>query len=173
MSSYAGAALFGTPGVPLRVYPGLKINFLSPAFLRALRAFSPHVIHLVDPIWLGVQALAAITILFPTTPIVTSHHTNLPTYAEVFGYPYYHWRTWGVHRWLHSFARSTLVPSRSTAQLLSEKGFANLRVVGRGVDEALFHVRIVSFHLSQSIFPSISPFTTLDSKLDPKTIFIY
>ncbi|KAJ7927312.1 hypothetical protein B0H13DRAFT_1048570 [Mycena leptocephala] len=39
---------------PLRVYPGLKINFISPAFLRALRSFAPHVIHLVDPIWLGV-----------------------------------------------------------------------------------------------------------------------
>ncbi|KAJ7354161.1 hypothetical protein DFH08DRAFT_955569 [Mycena albidolilacea] len=113
-----------------------------------VRAFSPHVIHLVDPIWLGVQALAAITIRFPTTSIVTSHHTNLPTYAEVFGYPYYHWRTWGVHRWLHSFARSTLVPSRSTAQPLREKGFANLRVVGRGVDEALFHLPPIHSPLS-------------------------
>jgi hypothetical protein len=60
-------------------------SFISPAFLRALRSFEPHVIHLVDPIWLGVQALIALQILFPSTPIVTSHHTNLPTYAEIFG----------------------------------------------------------------------------------------
>ncbi|KAF8180448.1 hypothetical protein K438DRAFT_1841873 [Mycena galopus ATCC 62051] len=139
MTSYAGASLFGTFGVPLRVYPGLKVNFISPAFLAALREFSPHVIHLVDPIWLGVQGLAALTLLFPNTPIVTSHHTNLPTYATVFGYPYYHFRTWAVHAYLHSFARYTLVPSRSTASLLAEKGFGNLRVVGRGVDDAVFH----------------------------------
>ncbi|KAF8162052.1 hypothetical protein K438DRAFT_2025595 [Mycena galopus ATCC 62051] len=139
MNSYAGAALFGTFGVPLRVYPGLKVNFISPAFLAALREFAPHVIHLVDPIWLGVQGLAALTLLFPNTPIVTSHHTNLPTYATVFGYPYYHFRTWAVHAYLHSFARYTLVPSRSTASLLAEKGFGNLRVVGRGVDDAVFH----------------------------------
>ncbi|KAF8197159.1 hypothetical protein K438DRAFT_1420259, partial [Mycena galopus ATCC 62051] len=135
MTSYAGASLFGTFGVPLRVYPGLKVNFISPAFLAALREFAPHVIHLVDPIWLGVQGLAALTLLFPNTPIVTSHHTNLPTYGTVFGYPL----TWAVHAYLHSFAWYTLVPSRSTASLLAEKGFGNLRVVGRGVDDAVFH----------------------------------
>ncbi|KAJ7885600.1 hypothetical protein B0H13DRAFT_2343178 [Mycena leptocephala] len=30
MREYARATLFGTFGVPLRVYPGLKINFISP-----------------------------------------------------------------------------------------------------------------------------------------------
>ncbi|KAJ7927264.1 hypothetical protein B0H13DRAFT_1048276 [Mycena leptocephala] len=138
MRDYAGARLFGTFGVPLRVYPGLKINFISPAFLRALRSFEPHVIHLVDPIWLGVQALIALQILFPSTPIVTSHHTNLPTYAEIFGYPYFRHRTWQVQAYLHSFARYTLVPSPSTARLLREKGWGNLRVVGRGVDRGVF-----------------------------------
>ncbi|KAJ7697245.1 hypothetical protein B0H17DRAFT_1197643 [Mycena rosella] len=138
MTEYEGCRLFGTFGVPLRVYPGLKINFISPAFIRALRAFAPDVIHLVDPIWLGVQALAAIAVLFPGTPVVTSHHTNLPTYAAVFGYPYYHHRTWAVHAYLHSFARYTLVPSASTAGLLAQKGFANLRVCERGVDRGMF-----------------------------------
>ncbi|KAJ7927315.1 hypothetical protein B0H13DRAFT_2312717 [Mycena leptocephala] len=115
MREYAGARLSGTFGVPLRVYPGLKIKCLHlPAFLRALRSFALQVIHLIDPIWLGVQALLALQMLFPSTPIVTSHHTNLPTYGEIFGY--------------------TLVPSPSTARLLRESGWGNLRVVERGVD---------------------------------------
>jgi glycosyltransferase involved in cell wall biosynthesis len=126
----------------MRIYPGLKINFISPAFICALRKFAPHVIHLVDPMWLGVQALTAITLLFPATPVVTSHHTNLPTYAAVFGYPYYPYRTWQVHAYFHSFARCTLVPSASTADLLAERGFANLRVVSRGADFSLFNVRL-------------------------------
>ncbi|KAF7378253.1 hypothetical protein MSAN_00250500 [Mycena sanguinolenta] len=138
-SSYGGASLFGTPGVPLPSYPGLKINFLTPSFLSTLRAFRPTVIHIVDPIWLGVQALASIQLLFPDVPIVSSHHTNLPTYAQVFGYPYFTERIWGVHTWLHSFARTTLVPSNSTKSLLRERGWGNLRVVGRGVDEGVFH----------------------------------
>jgi hypothetical protein len=73
--------------------------------------------------------------------VVTSHHTNLPTYATIFGYPYYHHRTWQINSYLHSFAKYTLVPSVSTAGLLEQKGFANLRVCHRGVDPKLFNVR--------------------------------
>ncbi|KAJ7673642.1 hypothetical protein DFH06DRAFT_978849, partial [Mycena polygramma] len=163
MTEYAGAKLFGTYGVPLAVYPGLKINFISPAFLSALRAFRPHVIHLVDPIWLGVQSLAALQFLSSMwrVPIVTSHHTNLPTYAAVFGYPYFHHRTWAVHAYLHSFARYTLVPSASTAVLLRAKGWGattstdgtargTLRVVGRGVDRGVFSPSLRSDKLRHS-----------------------
>ncbi|KAJ6587676.1 hypothetical protein DFH09DRAFT_819653, partial [Mycena vulgaris] len=150
MTEYAGARLFGTFGVPLRVYPGLKINFISPSFLRALRLFSPDVIHLIDPIWLGVQALSAFALLFPHTPLVTSHHTNLPTYAAVFGYPYFAHRTWAVHAYLHSFARRTLVPSASTAGLLRERGFGNLRVCSRGVDVGAFSPALRSERLRES-----------------------
>ncbi|KAJ7791260.1 hypothetical protein B0H13DRAFT_794090 [Mycena leptocephala] len=103
MREYADARLFGTFGMPLKVYPG--INFISPAFRRTLRSFAPQVIHLVDPIWLGVQALITLHILFPGTQILTSHHANLPTYAEIFGYPYFHHRTWQIHGYLHSLAR--------------------------------------------------------------------
>ncbi|KAJ7745386.1 glycosyl transferase group 1 [Mycena olivaceomarginata] len=149
MSEYAGASVFGTFGIPMRIYPGLKINFISPAFICALRKFAPHVIHLVDPMWLGVQALTAITLLFPATPVVTSHHTNLPTYAAVFGYPYYPYRTWQMHAYFHSFARCTLVPSASTADLLAERGFANLRVVSRGADFSLFNSALRSVSLRQ------------------------
>jgi hypothetical protein len=104
MCEYPRARLFGTSGVPLRVYPGLKISgcCFPPSFLLILSCrltyvqvsspgLSPHpallrpdVIHLVDPICLGVQALIALRILFPATPIVTGHHTNLPTDAEIF-----------------------------------------------------------------------------------------
>ncbi|KAJ7921553.1 hypothetical protein B0H13DRAFT_2318253 [Mycena leptocephala] len=104
MREYAGARLFGTYGAPSRAHLGLKIIFVSLDSLRALRSFAPHVIHLVDPIWLGVQAFIALQILFPGTPIVTSH-TNLRTYAEIFGHPYFHHQMWQVHAYLHSFAR--------------------------------------------------------------------
>ncbi|KAJ7159494.1 glycosyl transferase group 1 [Mycena filopes] len=149
MSEYAGARLFPTFGLPMPAYPGLKANFLSPDALRALREFAPHVIHLVDPICLGVQVLAAATILFPTTPIVTSYHTNLTAYAGVFGYPCYPHRAWQVSAYLHSFARCTLVPSASTAALLAERKFANLRVVSRGVDIDAFNPALRSVALRQ------------------------
>lgn len=36
-------------------------------------------------VWLCVQALIALQILFPSILIVTSQLTNLSTYAEIFG----------------------------------------------------------------------------------------
>ncbi|KAJ7036876.1 glycosyl transferase group 1 [Mycena alexandri] len=149
MIEYAGANLFGTFGLPMPAYPGLKVNFISPAFIHALRKFAPHVIHLVDPICLGVQALAAAALLFPSTPVVTSYHTNLAAYAAVFGYPCYPHRAWQVNAYLHSFARCTLVPSASTAKLLEERRFANLRVISRGVDISSFKSSLRSVSLRE------------------------
>ncbi|KAJ7927301.1 hypothetical protein B0H13DRAFT_2265647 [Mycena leptocephala] len=54
--------------------------------IKGASGVEDQVIRLVDPIWLGVQALFALQIAFPSTPIVMSHHTNLPTYAGIFGY---------------------------------------------------------------------------------------
>ncbi|KAJ7927310.1 hypothetical protein B0H13DRAFT_2312712 [Mycena leptocephala] len=45
---YAGARLFGTFGVPLRVYPVFKINFISPAFLHAIHLV-PHLARRAGP----------------------------------------------------------------------------------------------------------------------------
>lgn len=39
MSHYASHPLVGTMGVPLVVYPGLKLNFLRPRFVRTIRDF--------------------------------------------------------------------------------------------------------------------------------------
>jgi hypothetical protein len=72
-SHYASHPLVGTAGVPLVVYPGLKVrlaaatmaltpsqlNFLRPKFLRTIQDFQPDVVHFVDPIWLGAQTLMA------------------------------------------------------------------------------------------------------------------
>ncbi|KAJ7769459.1 hypothetical protein B0H16DRAFT_1715915 [Mycena metata] len=140
MKTYAGCALVGASGFPLRAYPGLKINFIPMSFFDTLCGFSPDVIHLVDPIWLGIQALTAFKILLPGIPLVTSHDTNLPTYSTIYGFPYFRRRAWRVLRRVHSIAECTFVPSHSTATLLSEKGYANLRVCDRGVDVDSFNV---------------------------------
>ncbi|KAK7001986.1 hypothetical protein R3P38DRAFT_3043398 [Favolaschia claudopus] len=138
-AEYAGCQLFRAFGVPLKFYPGLSANFFPPAFVQVLRDFQPDVIHLVDPIWLGIQALVIARILFPHIPLVTSHDTNLPAYATIFGFPYSRRRGWQILRYFHSFAKFTLVPSESTAKFLRRKGYANLRVCGRGADAEQFN----------------------------------
>lgn len=49
MSTYSGHPLVGTAGVPLVVYPGLKLNFLRPKFMRVIKDFVRH----LDCTWRG------------------------------------------------------------------------------------------------------------------------
>ncbi|KAJ7927273.1 hypothetical protein B0H13DRAFT_2312676 [Mycena leptocephala] len=55
MREYARVHLFWTLGVPLRVYPGLNIKWVLclVLFYPLPTNFIIHIIHLVDPIWLG------------------------------------------------------------------------------------------------------------------------
>lgn len=59
MSHYASHPLVGTAGIPLVIYPGLKLNFLRPRFLSRIHDFQPDVVHFVDPVWLGGQTMKA------------------------------------------------------------------------------------------------------------------
>ncbi|KAJ7483879.1 hypothetical protein B0H11DRAFT_2232022 [Mycena galericulata] len=135
---FAGCRIYESFGFPFSAYSGLKINFMSPTFIGELRVFDPDVVHLVDPMWLGVQGHAAIKMFFPDIHLVRSQDTNLPTYAAIFGFPYYYNRCWRGARYVHSLAVFTLVPSPSTATLSEARGFANLRICDRGVDPELF-----------------------------------
>ncbi|KAL9554291.1 hypothetical protein MBANPS3_002869 [Mucor bainieri] len=117
MDVYAGAKLYGTAGIPFLPYPELKLNLWRPAFTKALRAFDPHVIHLVDPVYICAAFLCMVNT--KKVPVVASYHTNLGTYC-------------------HSQCDFTVCPSESTRHILHTKRFKNLRIWPRGIDTALF-----------------------------------
>ncbi|CAO1636676.1 unnamed protein product [Parajaminaea phylloscopi] len=135
---YAGHPVVGTFGLPLIIYPGLKLNFTRPRFIRRLQQFKPDVCHFVDPIWLGAQMLPLVQKWLPDVPCVSSYHTNLPTYATLFGMPWLERTMWNLTRNLHSRCELTFCPSESTRRMLREKGFSNVEIWSRGVDTALF-----------------------------------
>lgn len=136
--SYAGHDIVGTFGLPLVVYPGLKLNFMRPRFIRRLQQFKPDVIHFVDPIWLGAQMLPVVQRWLPLVPCVSSYHTNLPTYATLFGMPWLEETMWNLTRNLHSRCQMVFCPSESTRRMLQSKGFENVEIWSRGVDTSLF-----------------------------------
>lgn len=145
MSSYETHPVIGTAGIPLILYPGLKLNFLRPKFLRTIMEFNPDVIHVVDPIWLGPQVLFALRRGWcgpkwsdPKAPIVGSFHTNLPTYASLFGLKFMEAFMWSWIENSHSQCRLTACPTLSTATMLMQKGIRNTRIWPRGVDLAMF-----------------------------------
>ncbi|WFD29309.1 hypothetical protein MSPP1_000317 [Malassezia sp. CBS 17886] len=139
LTEYCGHAVVGTIGVPLMVYPGLKLNFMRLRFIRRLQQFRPDVVHFVDPIWLGAQMIWAVKRVLPGVPCVSSYHTNLPTYASLFGMPFLERPMWWLTRLLHGQCEIVFCPSEGTRRMLREKGFENVEIWSRGVDTAMFN----------------------------------
>jgi len=137
ISEYAGAQMVGTVGLPLPFYPELKFNLFRPLFLRRLSEFRPDVIHLVDPVILGASGLAVAR--FFNTPVVSSYHTNLAAYCEHFGFAFFTVPMLVYNRFMHNQCVLTFCPSLSTAALLRQQGFENLRIWPGGVDTSFFH----------------------------------
>ncbi len=133
---YAGAEVVGTAGIPFPFYPELRMNFFRPLFVRRLKAFSPDVVHLVDPVILGAAGLVAARIL--NIPLVSSYHTNLATYCSHFGFSLLTEPMWQYNRFIHNQCSLTFCPSPSTARMLRLQGFEHLRIWPRGVDTTLF-----------------------------------
>ncbi|KAF1804826.1 glycosyltransferase [Mucor lusitanicus] len=136
MDVYAGAKLYGTAGIPFLPYPELKLNLWRPAFTKALRAFDPHVIHLVDPVYICAAFLCMANT--KKVPIVASYHTNLGTYCTQFGWGLFASLMWSWNRYCHSQCDFSVCPSESTRHILHTKRFRNLRIWPRGIDTALF-----------------------------------
>jgi glycosyltransferase involved in cell wall biosynthesis len=137
MEQYAGAEIIGTAGLPLPFYPELKFNFFRPLFIRRLSEFDPDIIHIADPVVLGMTGLA--TARFLNKPVVSSYHTNLAAYCVHFGIPLLTHPVWLYTRFIHNQCDLTFCPSPSAARMLRAQGFEHLRIWPRGVDMHLFH----------------------------------
>lgn len=84
--SYSGAVIVGVPGLRLPLYPDSvgypeKRAALPTAPLRrALRRFSPEVIHAVNPVMLAAGAVYYAR--RQRIPLIASYHAHLPIYAH-------------------------------------------------------------------------------------------
>ncbi|KAM0786340.1 hypothetical protein ACM66B_001812 [Microbotryomycetes sp. NB124-2] len=151
MDSYAGHEVVGTRGLPmLGVYKGLALNFIRPKFLSKLREFKPDVIHFVDPIWLCAQVIPVVQWYMPDVPLVASYHTNLASYATLFGFPWLTPTMWNLMRNLHARCEFTACPSPSTARMLESQGFNNVIQWPRGVYTSMFNPGARDYNLRRS-----------------------
>ncbi len=125
------------PGLAVPRYPQLRFGLPSSGVLRrAWRDGRPDVVHVATEGPLGWSALsAAIRLGIPTA---TDFHTNFHAYSRHYGMA---WLRRPVQAWLrrfHNRAGCTIVPTDELAGELARLGFERMRVVGRGVDAAVF-----------------------------------
>ncbi|TRT77002.1 MAG: glycosyltransferase family 1 protein [Microcystis aeruginosa Ma_AC_P_19900807_S299] len=119
LKEYKGAKIHGVTGIPLPLYPELKMAFPRPSVGQALERFKPDIIHVVNPAILGVGG-----IYFAKTmniPLVASYHTHLPQYLQHYG-----------------------LGSLEGLQELSSRGIEKVELWQRGVDTELFQPHLKS-----------------------------
>ncbi|BET67982.1 glycosyltransferase family 1 protein [Opitutales bacterium ASA1] len=125
------------PGVALPKYEGLMMGLPFVGRLTTTwKHARPDVVHIATEGPLGWAALGAASKL--GIPISSSFHTNFHQYGDHYGFGAIKEVAVGYLRSFHNQTAVTMVPTRQMRARLSEDGFANLAVVSRGVDVALF-----------------------------------
>lgn len=132
----------GTLGIPLFFYPEIKFNFLLIHMIYLLATENYDIVHLVDPNLLGPQVLYFLVLgkwlgWFKNTEIVSSYHTNIEMYAEMYGFGYLCKPINWLIKQYHAHSQTVFIPSESIkTQLVENNGFDESKLViwSRGID---------------------------------------
>lgn len=138
-ASYAGAEIVPLNGMPLPLYPEVKLTPPQPGLTARLQRFQPDLVHLVGPVVLGAIVPGIVRRL--GLPLIASYHTDFGAYSQHYGFGFLKHGVNAWLRWIHNRCRINLCPSRFTMNVLRAAGFRRLRIWGRGVDIERFHPR--------------------------------
>lgn len=126
------------PGLPLPGYDGLRFGLPCSHKLRKLWAEArPDIIYAATEGPLGQSAIKAAAAL--DIPIVSGFHTNFHEYMRHYKLPILEKMVQGFLRKTHNKTRRTFAPSRDVIERLEAMGIEGTRLLGRGVDTALFN----------------------------------
>jgi glycosyltransferase involved in cell wall biosynthesis len=125
------------PGIPMPGYPQLRIGLPAGRRLRQVwRLNRPDLVHVATEGPLGASAITVARRL--GIAVTSSFHTNFDQYTRDYRIG---WLKPVVAAWLrrvHNRTLRTFAPTRDLLARLGADGYANLRLLSRGVDTALF-----------------------------------
>jgi glycosyltransferase involved in cell wall biosynthesis len=125
------------PRFPL--YPELYCSLPTPAGVRAIRAFQPQIIHVMNPTFIGTAGVIMAKI--GHVPLIASVHMDIPhyvtQYAGAWGLPI----AWAFFRLWHNRALLTLAPSHHALAQITAGGIKRGQHWRRGIDLERFRVK--------------------------------
>lgn len=127
------------------VVPMVNVGMIE----KALDTFRPDLVHIATEGPLGWAALRAAKRL--QLPVVSSYHTNFPQYLQTYSASFLEPICWHYLRWFHNNTLATFCPSDSTRVLIEGKGFKNVDIWRRGVDNHRFNPGKRDHELRKSI----------------------
>ena len=133
----AGADELLQRGIPIPRYPQLRMGAPAGGALeRAWAEQRPDIVHIATEGPLGWSALRVAR--KRGLRVATDFHTNFHAYSGHYGVGWLERPVTAYLRHFHNRADCTLVPTREMMEDLGRRGYRGLRVVGRGVEPAVF-----------------------------------
>lgn len=124
-------------GMPIPGYPSMQFGFPAGGLLRAQWTRQrPDVVHIDTEGPLGYSALRVARAL--GIPVTSSLHTHFHVYAHHYGVSWLSGPVLAYLRHFHNATAFTLIPTEDQREKLAEDGLERLKVLGRGVNAALF-----------------------------------
>ncbi|MGD2026902.1 MAG: glycosyltransferase family 1 protein [Anaerolineales bacterium] len=135
-ATFAGYPVLSFRSMRVPFYPELTISPPWAFVDRKINQFKPDLIHLVNPVSLGLAGLRSAKLY--QVPVLASYHTDVPGFAE-------HWRLgflsdsiYRYARWIHNRVDLNVCPSEFTRQQLFDHNFRRIEIWRGGVDVDLF-----------------------------------
>jgi glycosyltransferase involved in cell wall biosynthesis len=142
LREYKGAKIHGVAGMPLPLYPELKLALPRPSLRKVLEKFKPDLIHVVNPAVLGVGGIYYAKNL--NIPLMASYHTHLPQYLQHYGLGSLEGLLWELLKLAHNQAQLNLCTSTAMVQELVNHGIERVDLWQRGVDTEMFQPHLAS-----------------------------
>jgi glycosyltransferase involved in cell wall biosynthesis len=137
--NYRGNKVIGVPGVPLPLYPELRIGPPTLHTYREVKSFQPDIAHFIHPTLVGTGGLMMAKRL--NVPTLASFHLDLATMAQFFGLGFLEPVLWWYTKTNFNAADYALAPSRRVQSDMLDHGVKQVGLWRRGVDANKFHPR--------------------------------
>ena len=139
---FEGAQVNGMPGSRFPLYPELTLALPRASMRQKLSSFKPDIIHVADPVCLGVAGIYYSDVL--KLPLVISYHTRLPQYLRYYGLSALEPASWKVMKLRHNKAQLNLCTSSVMVSELREHGVERVKLWPKAVDTERYHPRFAS-----------------------------
>jgi len=127
-----GLCLYPIISVPLPFYPAYKLTLPNPKMKHQLREFEPDVIHITVPDMVGISLMRYAQ--KKGIPVLTSYHTDFPSYLKSYRLGKFYKPAWRFFRWFYNKSNTVLAPTGEIIGKLKRNGIEHVKLWSRGID---------------------------------------
>lgn len=132
-----GSEVVPLPSIGMPAAPETRVAIPHPLVAQKLNEFQPDLIHMFSPALLSVSGMIVGRQM--RIPVIANYQTDLPGYAQAYGYSFLSSIVSDWLRFVHNGCHLTLVPSNWTLRELRRQKYHRLRRWGRGVNAEQFN----------------------------------